>query len=63
MNDQYQQYLSTQDDNETAQQMLGEDDADLKEMAEEEITSGKEKLQALELELKKSLLPKDPNDS
>ena len=63
MNDQYQQYLSTQDDIETAQQMLGEDDADLKEMAEEEITSGKEKLQALELELKKSLLPKDPNDS
>ena len=45
VNDQYQQYLSTQDDIETAQQMLGEDDADLKEMAEEEITSGKEKLQ------------------
>ena len=63
VNDQYQQYLSTQEDIEAAQEMLDEDDADLREMAEEEISDGKAKLIELELALKKSLLPKDPNDS
>ena len=63
VNDQYQQYLSTMDDINAAQKLLNEDDQDIKEMAEEEIALGQNKLDQLELELKKSLLPKDPNDS
>jgi peptide chain release factor 1 len=43
--------------------MLLEDDEEIKTMAKEEITEGKEKLEYLDLELKKALLPKDPNDS
>jgi len=63
VNEQYQQYLSTINDINTAQKLLNEDDQDIKEMAEEEIALGEKKLDQLELELKKSLLPKDPNDS
>jgi len=63
VNDQYQQYLSTMNDINVAQKLLNEDDQDIKEMAEEEIALGQNKLDKLELELKKSLLPKDPNDS
>jgi peptide chain release factor 1 len=63
VNDQYQQYLSTMNDINAAQKLLSEDDQDIKEMAEEEIALGEKKLDQLELELKKSLLPKDPNDS
>ena len=37
-------------------------DPDMREFAEEEIASAKAKLPALELELQKLLLPKDPND-
>ena len=63
INDQYNQYLSTISDIDTAKKLLTEDDQDIKEMAEEEISSGQNKLGQLELELKKLLLPKDPNDS
>ena len=63
INDQYNQYLSTISDIDTAKKLLTEDDQDIKEMAEEEISSGQNKLDLLELELKKLLLPKDPNDS
>jgi peptide chain release factor 1 len=63
INDQYNQYLSTISDINTAKKLLTEDDQDIKEMAEEEISSGQNKLEQLELELKKLLLPKDPNDS
>jgi peptide chain release factor 1 len=63
INDQYNQYLSTISDINTAKKLLTEDDQDIKEMAEEEISSGQNKLDQLELELKKLLLPKDPNDA
>ena len=63
INDQYQQYLSTMKDIYAAQKLLKENDQDIKEMAEEEIALGQKKLDQLELELKKSLLPKDPKDS
>ena len=63
INEQYNQYLSTISDINTAKKLLTEDDQDIKEMAEEEISSGQNKLEQLELELKKLLLPKDPNDS
>ena len=63
INDQYNHYLSTISDINTAKKLLTEDDQDIKEMAEEEISSGQNTLDQLELELKKLLLPKDPNDS
>ena len=43
-----------------AQKMLA--DPEMKEFAQEEIESGKAKLEAIEEELQKLLLPKDPND-
>ncbi|CAC9960735.1 Peptide chain release factor 1 [uncultured Gammaproteobacteria bacterium] len=63
INEQFEQYLSTQADIEAAQIMLLEDDNEIRTMAKEEIAEGKETLGQLDLELKKSLLPKDPNDS
>ena len=63
VNDKYNEYLSTSRDIEAAAKLLDEEDKDIKEMAEEEINTGQNRLDELELELKKSLLPKDPNDS
>jgi len=63
INDKYVEYLSVIGDIDTAEALLKEDDQDIKEMAEEEIASGRKILEQLELDLKKSLLPKDPNDS
>jgi peptide chain release factor 1 len=42
--------------------MLEEDDAEMREMAKEEINAAEEKIEELELTLQKLLLPKDPND-
>ena len=60
--EQFNEYLSAQEDIEAAKTMLLEDD-EMHAMAKEEIATGKDKLAQLELELKKALLPKDPNDS
>ncbi len=56
----YQSYAKTEDDVREAIAMLS--DPEMKEFAEEEMKSGKNRLEDLELELQKSLLPKDPND-
>ncbi|MEM7564298.1 MAG: PCRF domain-containing protein, partial [Pseudomonadota bacterium] len=48
---------------EAANEMLQEDDAEMRELAEEEITINTEALEKLEVELQKLLLPRDPNDS
>ncbi|MDC1535902.1 peptide chain release factor 1 [Candidatus Thioglobus sp.] len=63
INDKYIEYLSVAADIDAAEVLLQEDDQDIKEMAEEEIVLGRKILEQLELDLKKSLLPKDPNDS
>ena len=63
VNDKYKSYLSTIDDIEAAEKLLSEQDDEMKQMAEEEISSGQKVLEQLELDLKKALLPKDPNDS
>ena len=63
INDKYIEYLSVVADIDAAEVLLQEDDQDIKEMAEEEIVTGRKILEQLELDLKKSLLPKDPNDS
>ena len=63
INDKYIEYLSVVADIDAAEVLLNEGDQDIKEMAEEEIVSGRKILEQLEFDLKKSLLPKDPNDS
>lgn len=46
-----------------AQEMLAsETDADLLEMAQEELSTAKEAIEKLDYDLKIALLPKDPND-
>jgi len=59
----FNDYRKTLDDLATAEEMLGESDAELKAMAEEEMKSAKQRLESQELELQKLLLPKDPNDN
>ncbi|HIG88647.1 peptide chain release factor 1 [Candidatus Thioglobus sp.] len=63
INEQFELYLSTQEDIKSAEEILLENDEEIKAMAKDEIAEGKEKLEYLNLELKKALLPKDPNDS
>jgi peptide chain release factor 1 len=56
----YQNYVQADADIKTAQDMLS--DPDMKEMAQEEITTGRMRMEQLEADLQKMLLPKDPND-
>ena len=58
----FQNHNSAQDDLTAAEDMLKDDDADVREMALEEKKDASEKIEAYELELQKLLLPKDPND-
>ncbi|SMN00037.1 Peptide chain release factor 1 [uncultured Candidatus Thioglobus sp.] len=60
---QFTQYQNTQKDIEAAELMLTEEDDEMRSMAKEEILAGKQTLAQLDIELKKALLPKDPNDS
>ncbi|MCW8108825.1 peptide chain release factor 1 [Alteromonas ponticola] len=55
-------YQQAQKNLESAQEMLNEDDAEMREMAQEEIKEAKAQLESLESELQILLLPKDPND-
>ncbi|NMH58805.1 peptide chain release factor 1 [Alteromonas ponticola] len=55
-------YQQAQRNLESAQEMLNEDDAEMREMAQEEIKEAKAQLETLESELQVLLLPKDPND-
>lgn len=58
--DLFHNYQSCEADIAAAQEM--ESDPEMREFAETEIRSGREKLEQLEVELQKMLLPKDPND-
>jgi len=58
--DLYRAYRSAEDDLETAQEMT--EDPASREFAESEIRATRERLESLESELQKQLLPKDPND-
>jgi peptide chain release factor 1 len=58
--DLFSQYRQAEADIAAAQDMLG--DPEMKSYAEAETRSGKERLDQLEAELQKLLLPKDPND-
>ncbi len=59
----YADYSGVKADLEEAQAMLSDADPDLREMAQEEIDSGSERLEALETELQTLLLPRDARDS
>ncbi|MFC7515775.1 peptide chain release factor 1 [Herbaspirillum sp. GCM10030257] len=56
----YKDYVQAGEDIRTAQDMLS--DPDMRDMAQEEISTGKARIEQLEADLQKMLLPKDPND-
>lgn len=55
-------YRQAEDNLASAQEMLQEDDAEMREMAQEEIKVAKAEIERLESELQILLLPRDPND-
>jgi peptide chain release factor 1 len=59
----YEKYSRVAQDIEEAEVMLQDSDADLREMAKEEIDAGLEQRKELEAELQTLLLPKDARDS
>ncbi|MDB5772805.1 MAG: prfA, partial [Burkholderia sp.] len=56
----YKSYRQADDDVKAAQEMLS--DPEMKEMAQEEILEAKSRMEQLEVDLQKMLLPKDSND-
>jgi peptide chain release factor 1 len=56
----FNDYQKAEADIAAAQEMAN--DPEMREFADEEIKAGKAKLEALEVDLQKQLLPKDPND-
>jgi peptide chain release factor 1 len=59
----FRRFQAAQDDLATAREMLAENDPDMKAMAQEEQHDAQQRLETLELELQKLLLPKDPHDN
>ncbi|AEI35596.1 peptide chain release factor 1 [Francisella salina] len=58
----FKEYTQALEDKEAAYEMLNEKDAELVEMAKEELKSANEAIERLEDELQILLLPRDPND-
>ena len=56
-------YQEAQQALESAREMLDEEDEEMRELAQEEIADTSSRIEALEGELQKLLLPRDPNDS
>ncbi|MFD2231467.1 peptide chain release factor 1 [Alkalimarinus sediminis] len=56
-------YKQVDDDIEEANMLLQDGDADMREMAQEELAEAEARKEVLGLELQKLLLPKDPNDT
>ena len=59
----YQKWLQYQQDSASAQTMLLDPDADVQAMAQEEISNAEPAILALEAQLQRMLLPKDPDDA
>ena len=59
----FSQYRKANNDLATATDMLKDSDPELRAMAEDEYHSIKTRIEELELELQKLLLPKDPHDN
>ena len=58
----FREYQDAQGDLTSAHEMLQEDDAEMREMAQEEIKAAKAQIETLEQELQILLLPRDPQD-
>ena len=58
----WRQYRSVEEDIATAELMAEDADAEMRELAQLEREEGKERLEALDSELKRLLVPKDPDD-
>ncbi|WP_371189132.1 peptide chain release factor 1 [Thalassotalea maritima] len=58
----FNDYKQAQDNFEMAQEMLKDDDPDMRDMAQEEFKDAKEAIETLAHDLQILLLPKDPND-
>ncbi|WOT05946.1 peptide chain release factor 1 [Shewanella youngdeokensis] len=58
----FKSYQQAEEDLDSAKEMMEEDDAEIKEMAQEEYKAAKAAIAVLEDELQILLLPKDPND-
>lgn len=58
----YRELKKTQDNIDEALMILEENDEELKQMAKEDLTDNRQKIQDIENDLKLLLLPKDPND-
>lgn len=56
----YKAYKTAEEDLQTAEELLS--DPDMKEFAQEEISSAKERIDGIEHDLMIALIPKDPND-
>jgi len=59
----YGSYKDVMENIEEAKLLLKDSDTDMRDMAQEEMRSGEEQREVLELEIQKLLLPKDPKDS
>jgi peptide chain release factor 1 len=60
--DGFNAYQKAQENLASAQEMMNEDDAEMREMAQEEYKDAKAEIERLETDLQFLLLPKDPND-
>ncbi|MFP4194421.1 MAG: peptide chain release factor 1 [Desulfobacterales bacterium] len=58
----YREYLRVQEELKQSRDLLSDSDPEIKELAKSEIDSLKQRQDELEQELKKQLVPKDPND-
>ena len=58
----FRQYETLSGDIAAAEEMAKDDDPEVREMGEEELTGLKERLEVIEVDLQKSLIPPDPHD-
>ncbi|GAB3092666.1 peptide chain release factor 1 [Aestuariicella hydrocarbonica] len=58
----FAEYCQVMEDIDEAKSLLKDGDADMREMAQEELKESESRQEPLELELQRLLLPKDPND-
>ena len=59
----YREYRATAENLDTARALLDDSDPDMREMGAEEVSEGEQRLQVLDDELQRLMLPKDPRDS
>ncbi len=59
----YREYCSAEKEHADSEMLLDEDDAEMRELAKADMTELAEKMELLEANIQKLLLPKDPNDA